>query len=378
MSDVKLTVSAGGRDRWQCPVTVELEGPGVASLHEGEQAVPCQSRPLGNGRCELRFIVERLDAGSSREYVATLGTPAASESALRLEERAEGVALLQNGEELSTYYLSEASAARPYWYPLPDPYGNSLTRGYPRFPQAGEREDHPHHRSLWVAYGEVNGTDNWSQLEGHGTQTHESWNALEAGPVYALLDEQVCWRSNTGAPVLDEHRVWRVYNLPASCRLWEAEIDLTAAPGVGDVTFGDTKEGGILSVRVTSSMDAPKGRIENAAGGVNEGETWGKRAHWCDYSGPVKGNWVGVAVFDHPTSFRYPTWWHVRNYGLMTANCFGLSHFTEGREDGTYVLPAGETMRFRYRVYLHPGDATAGQVETRYHDYIHPPQIKVG
>jgi hypothetical protein len=86
---------------------------------------------------------------------------------------------------------------------------------------------------------------------------------------------------------------------------------------------------------------------------------------------------VGIAVLDHPSSFRHPTWWHVRNYGLMTANCFGLSHFTGGQDDGTYVLPVGKTMQFRYRVYIHPGDAAAGNVAGKFHDYAHPPQVKL-
>ncbi len=376
MGEVKFSLQAGVRARWQTPISVALDGEGVSELRRGEAVVPCQSRALGDGRCELSFILDRLPAGGKAEFVATLGEPAGG-GAMTVEEEGPAVAVLQNGAELSRYYITEPSAARPFWYPLPDPYGTSITRGYPLVLIDGEKQDHPHHRSLWVAYGEVNGTDNWSEQEGHATQTHEGWNALCGGPVYALLDHQVCWRSSAGVPVLDERRVWKVYNLGASGRIWEVAIDLTPAAGAGDVTFGDTKEGGLLSVRVATSMDVPKGRIENSAAGIDEGETWGKRAHWCDYSGPVGDNWVGVAVLDHPDSFRHPTWWHVRNYGLMTANCFGLGHFTNGQADGTYVLPAGETLPFRYRVYVHPGDATAGRVADKFHDYAHPPQVKI-
>ncbi|MBI2300865.1 MAG: PmoA family protein [Armatimonadetes bacterium] len=342
MSNLKLTVSAGVRDRFLCPVSVTLDTPGVGALHTGDTEVACQSIPVDGGKCELRFIVDRLAAGTSREFVATPGdSPGGGH--LRLQDDGASISLLQSGDLLSTYHLADPNAARPYWYPLFDPHGGRCTRGYPMDPQPGEREDHPHHKSMWVAYGEVNGTDNWSEMPGHATMRHESWNTLAAGPVYALFDHNLTWVSN-----------------------------------VGDVTFGDTKEGGLLSMRVTTSMDVPHGRIENAVGGVNEDETWGKRAHWCDYSGPVDGNWVGVAVFDHPTSFRHPTWWHVRNYGLMTANCFGLSHFTNGQADGTHVLPAGDTLRFCYRVYFHAGDAKQGRVATKYHDFIHPPAVAVG
>jgi 7-carboxy-7-deazaguanine synthase len=67
--------------------------------------------------------------------------------------------------------------------------------------------------------------------------------------------------------------------------------------------------------------------IENSAGGVGEKECWGKPAAWCDYSGPVEGQTVGIAVMDHPGNLRSPVRWHVRDYGLLTTNCFGESTF---------------------------------------------------
>ena len=113
-------------------------------------------------------------------------------------------------------------------------------------------------------------------------------------------------------------------------------------------------------------------------GGVNEDETWGKRAPWCDYSGVVGGHTVGIAIFDHPSNFRYPTYWHVRNYGLMTANPFALSYFLPDEGiDGAHTLPAGESMAFRYALLVHAGDASAGGVSDRYQDWIHPPVASV-
>ena len=74
----------------------------------------------------------------------------------------------------------------------------------------------------------------------------------------------------------------RVYNAGDERRLVDYDVALTAAEG--DVTFGDTKEGGIISFRVATSMDGSKGgRIENASGGVSEKECWGKPSNWCDY-----------------------------------------------------------------------------------------------
>lgn len=367
------------RNRVQCPLVLTLSADGIAGVTGPNGPVPFQAHPLSDGQVELRLLIDRLAAGSRLELTAETGAAAAAadEKGLTVDDDGRRVAVNYGQQLVGAYHYADPDAARPYWYPVPDPYGNPVTRGWPMHEIEGEKRDHKHHRSLWVAYGEVNDSDNWSEDEGHGTQTHEGWNVLTGGAVCAVLDQNVVWRNAAGDALLNEHRVWRIYQTPAAVRLWDLDIDLNPAAGAGDVTFGDTKEGGLCSVRVATTMDVPEGRIENALGGINEGETWGRRAAWCDYSGYVKGNWVGIAVFDHPTNFRHPTWWHVRNYGLMSANCFGLSHFTNGRENGTYVLPQGQTMRFRYRIYVHPGDATAGGVETRYHDFANPPSVKV-
>ena len=127
------------------------------------------------------------------------------------------------------------------------------------------------------------------------------------------------------------------------------------------------------------TVSAPgTGKIENAIGGVGEAETWGKISQWCDYSGIVDGNKVGVAIFDWPKNFRYPTYWHVRNYGLMTANIFGRGTFEgDPSMDGSWTLKDGESLSLSFRVYVHAGDATDGQVGEKYHEFINPPVVSV-
>jgi len=140
------------------------------------------------------------------------------------------------------------------------------------------------------------------------------------------------------------------------------------------VRLGDTKEGGVLSVRVAQSMEGRRGgRIRNAHGAVTEAETWGKRAAWCDYSGVVDGHTVGIALFDHPSNFRHPTYWHVRDYGLMTSNPFGLSFFEGQGHDGTHVIPAGANLTFRHRILIHAGDAATGDVRDQYLNWAFAP-----
>jgi hypothetical protein len=91
-----------------------------------------------------------------------------------------------------------------------------------------------------------------------------------------------------------------------------------------------------------------------------------------DYWGQIDGKTVGVAFFDHPDNLRHPTYWHARTYGLFAANPFGLSHFVGKDQDGTHVVPAGQSLRLRYRLVFHEGDPQQAKVEQLYQDYASP------
>ena len=119
------------------------------------------------------------------------------------------------------------------------------------------------------------------------------------------------------------------------------------------------------------------GQIVNSEGQQDDA-TWGKRAAWCDYFGPVNNEVVGIAILDHPDNLRHPTYWHVRNYGLFAANPFGLRHFI-GDETGAgrYALPAGEELTFRYRVLIHRGTTAEAGVADWYGEYAHPPVVEL-
>src|SRR5213075_3511630 len=118
-----------------------------------------------------------------------------------------------------------------------------------------------------------------------------------------------------------------------------------------------------------------KGRIVLSTGvqssGDGDDKAWGKRADWCDYYGPVDGRTVGIAIFDHPSNPRYPTWWHVRDYGLFAANPFGLHDFEKKEKGaGDMTVKAGDSVTFKYRFYIHPGDEKDANVAERFAEYI--------
>ena len=263
-------------------------------------------------------------------------------------------------DRLLTVYRYGHYASKPFFYPLLTPQGQRLTRGFPVERIEGETQDHPHHRSLFVSHGDVNGVDLWSEGIGHGVQLQRGDPAVALRDGAATLDGMIDWFGPEGRRLLEERRSVTL-RAEGDLRILDHCSAFRAA--YGEVAFGDTKEGGLLALRVATSMDAKgRGRIENANGQVFEngqGEeiTWGQRAAWVDYSGPLSdGCEGGLTVVDHPANPRHPTYWHVRGYGLFTANPFGVRAFTQDSgQDGRFVIPAGESAVFNYRLIVHPG-----------------------
>ena len=278
-----------------------------------------------------------------------------------------------NGRLFTEYFFKDVP--RPYFYPLMGPGDAAMTRNWPMKTTPNEEHDHPHHRSLWFAHGEVNGQDFWSEQKSFGKIVHDGFTAIQSGEKSGVISSKDKWVASDGKVICTDERTFRIYNPGAAEeRVFDFEITLHASNG--DVTFGDTKEG-TMAVRLAETMrlkvkgKAGQGHIINSAG-VRDDETWGKRADWCDYYGPVDGKTVGIAIFDHPQNPRHPTWWHVRDYGLFAANPFGQHDFEKlsDKTAGNLVVPAGQSITFRYRFYLHQGDEQQAKVGERYQQYV--------
>ena len=88
-----------------------------------------------------------------------------------------------------------------------------------------------------------------------------------------------------------------------------------------------------------------------------------------DYYGPVEGETQGVAMLNHPSSFRYPTGWHVRTYGLFTANPFASKQFNKDAPDAAFELKSGERLKLRHRFLFHSGEEKAGKIAEAWEAY---------
>jgi len=275
------------------------------------------------------------------------------------------------GGRLFTEYTYK-NVARPYFYPLLGPNELPMTRRWPVEDGEGEEHDHPHHRGLWYAHSNVDGFDFWTEGK-HCQIAHEKFLKIQSGQNFGVIQSKNNWMTPEGKIVCSDVRTIRFYNRPGSERLFDFDITIHA-PDNKAVTFGDDKDGA-MAVRVAESMRVNhktkpgEGHIVLSTG-VRDKETWGQRADWCDYYGPVQGQTVGIAIFDHPQNPRHPTWWHVRDYGLFAANPFGVHDFEKKpKGTGDFTIAAGQSATFRYRFYMHAGDEQQARVAEHYEQY---------
>lgn len=260
----------------------------------------------------------------------------------------------------------------PIIWPVVGPNEKPMTRAFPMSDDvSGEKKDHPHHRSIWFTHDDVNGNKHWG---GGGVIEHQAFLRAECDGKTATLATKNHWLDKQTKDAICSDIRTVTFGTLAGHRYIDFDIVLTAE--LDEVTVSDTKEG-TFALRVPTSVDVDSKKTDPALGGtiinaegLKDDKAWGKRSPWVDYSGPVDGEIVGIAIFNHPNSFRYPTWWHVRTYGLFAANPFGIKDFEpELNTDGTVVLKKGESLRFYYRVILHAGDADTMDIGKLYKEY---------
>ncbi len=278
---------------------------------------------------------------------------------------------IMDGENMVAGYIAD-SDGRPIVYPVIGPSGQFMTRHFPMTASMPfEERDHPHHRSVWFAHGDVNGIDFWSDGDGTGTIVQRISSAMVEESSFLKSDTAIVmtendWLSPEGERVLSDVRRTAFF-VDDGRRIIDFDILLIASDT--DVNFGDTKEG-TFGVRVAGSMKVEAnqgGQIVNADGDKNA-DAWGKRSPWVDYSGPVyvegkPSQVAGITIHNCPSSFGYPVRWHVRDYGLFAANPFGVHDFEGGSKRGGIVLSQGKTLRLNYRVILHDGGFDAKMAE---------------
>jgi hypothetical protein len=304
-----------------------------------------------------------MAAGEEKIFAVTSIKHAGVASEIEYLQGGERVEISLSGSPFMTFHHG-AGYPKPVINPVLTPGGTNMLRE----PMAVYAEgEHPWQRGITLMQGAINGIDCWNEKKGEGFgRTEQDGIVVSHRPLSLTLATENSWYAGD-VPLMTDSRTYRLFDTPRDQAI--LDIQLTLKASYGPVTIGATKEGGFLCIRVTPTMNANEGgNMRNVYGATDENGCWSKPAHWVDYSGPVGNEMAGFAIFDHPQNFRYPTTWHVRDYGLFAPNCWMFNP--------DHLLAQGDSMTFRWRVIVHVGDTEQAAISSQFLDYVDGPRAK--
>jgi len=293
-----------------------------------------------------------------------------------------------------TSYIYGDKRPKPSLVPVRSVSGIELTRRFPLTDLAGGSDNEPHHVGVYFAADEVNGSDFWNNTSTSPQIKHIEIRQTADGEGKGTLSTVAHWIDKRGKFVLEENRTMTFI---AGKNEGEYAIDFSGdlTAKVDKVVFTDIEEG-VLAFRLSDYLREAKrdnypqpgkalpkesvkgtGMFFSSNGDQRAENIWGKRARWVALQGVRDEKVVGVAMLNHPESLNYPTYWHVRAYGLLSGNPLGQGDFLRQskyqKNPVTWLkmtLKKEQTIHFRFMVIVYEGMKSQEQIEQRFKDYV--------
>ncbi len=284
------------------------------------------------------------------------------------------VAISIGGKPFAVYCYKDEKITRPYFAHVRAPNGVQVTRNHPPIADKDITDHDMLHPGIWMSFGDISGSDYW-RLKARVRQAEfidEPASGLGKG-TFAVRNEYLN-QMDPSKVVCDEVARYTFLVRPAGYLLvWDSTFSSDR-----EFYFGDQEEMG-LGFRIATPLrvgSKPKdkvppgdGAIQDSEGRTNEKQIWGNTAKWCDFSGTIAGQRLGIAIFAHPGNLR-TSWFHARDYGLLEANEFGRKAFRKGELSKVVVRP-GEKFRIRYCLLIHSSpNGSPPDLVAAYADYL--------
>ena len=314
-----------------------------------------------NGAVSSGRAVDESSPATARTAPAVDDSPAAQRWNFRVSQPGQ-VDILWDAQQVTGYRIRDLR--KPVLFPVFGPGGHSLTRNYPLVQGiAGEATDHPHHKSIWLAHGNVNGHSYWDEKA-----VIRAVGEPRLLPDLAAMVVEHEWLTTATHDVIATERTKLRFGCLDGTQSplvggWWLQYQVRVTAVAAELRFGDTKEG-FFAIRTHPNLQltndprngvtSANGRAINSAG-LRDKELWGQPAQWVAYGGTIGEQAVTMVMMDHPTNLRHPTTWHARDYGLVAANPFGLHDFQKLPPGaGDFALSQGQSLEFCYRIAFLP------------------------
>ncbi len=279
-----------------------------------------------------------------------------------VEDAAKGTLTIRDGKiEVLTYRFGDQlkSGVDPkftqscYVHPLFSLDGQALTDDSPA--------DHLHHHGLFWTWPVVRTrglrTATWEPKLPRLRQYFVRWLKRETTKDSFLLSIENAWKLDGKETVAKENVTLRIHPVDKLSRAIDLELTIEAVGGVLELkgTPDQNKGYGGLCFRGAPIFT---GAVMTTDEGPLKEDAVHTPFQWADISTQE----LGIAIFVSPDHRGFPTKWMIRNSyaGLINVSWPGLA---------AVALKPGEPVILRYRVYVHRGDAAAGEVKAAYVAY---------
>ncbi|MEM7031732.1 MAG: PmoA family protein [Chloroflexota bacterium] len=217
---------------------------------------------------------------------------------------------------------------------------------------------HPHQHGIQIAFTGVNGNDFWHYP---GQRPDQDVGLIIPSQPRILSEEPPAWRIETiwrhkdGTHLLAGQQDW---SMQAEDELFFLDLDWTVR-AISDSRIKQYPYGGLF---IRMPWRKYYGASVVNSNGLKDDDTEQQPAAWLDLYMPLEYSDIGagITVCDHPENLGHPVKWRVDgSRGINPSPCI----------PGDIDLPAGASMRHRYRLILHSGELSVEQIEVLWAAY---------
>jgi len=268
------------------------------------------------------------------------------EGGFDIQQQDSMIVINYGSKPVTEFVFRDEKILRPFFANFRLPGSHKATRNHPPNPAVDAVDHDTMHPGVWLGFGDINQEDFWRN-KGRIEHVRFSTEPVVRNGVLHFAEDSRLLRAN-GKKLAELHSDYQLRRRSGGFLLtWDAELRASEE----DLVFGDQEEMGLGARLSTSLTEKAGGQIISSDGLKTAAETWGKQAAWCDYSGKIGTQVVGITILPSPQN-AHACWWHNRDYGVFVANPFGKR---AGHADGKLTVKKGESLKLKFHVVFHEG-----------------------
>ncbi|HEY0457388.1 MAG TPA: PmoA family protein [Verrucomicrobiae bacterium] len=367
---VDLILDPGGIERTRSLVHFKINPGAYRQIYVWNRGNRFPAQVDENGDC---WGIVQLPQGKAQQYFIKpadyikLSNLSCTRKATKLELKSENLSLMSYQAEpgpLPRANIKELFIRGGYLHPINTLSGKTVTDDFPA--------NHLHHHGVWWSWTktEFQGRhpDFWNMGDGKGKVEFVAVDKTWSGPVQCGFISRHRFVDLTGPePIVALNETWEVHAyLPdIMAKFWMFDLVSTQTCATSSALKLPEYRYGGLGFRGNWAWNGKdKTDFLTSEGEHDREKGQGTRGRWCDITGLVDGQKVGIAILCHPDNFRAPQPMRLH----PTEPFFNFAP----QEAGDMEIAPGKPYVAKYRFIVHDGPMDKDKLDELWNDYAHP------